>query len=331
MILVTGGAGYIGSHCVYELLKQNQEVIVFDNISTGHYKTIKVLSAQFPDLLHFYRGDLLTKDDLQIVFSLYKIDSVIHFAALSQVSTSMSYPYEYYNNNVVGTMNLLETMVNSGVRKIVFSSTASIYGNPVELPITESHPKQPINTYGCTKMIIEQMLADFDRAYGLKSISLRYFNVVGSNGIVGEWHEPETHLIPCILKSTSRKSKPFHLYGQDYNTKDGTCVRDYIDVTDLAQAHLLALQYLDKTNTSDCFNLGTNQGYTVKEILATCEEVTKKYVPVIYSERRPGDPPILIADNHKAMTLLGWEPTTSIEKSIQSAYEWEQSLQHFKN
>ncbi len=327
MILVTGGAGYIGSHCVLALLEQNHEVVVFDNLSTGHIETINNLKKY--GNLHFVHGDLQNINDLKNLFSNFKIDAVIHFAAFSQVAESVINPLKYYMNNVGGTMNLLSMMLENNVKKIVFSSTAATYGEPEYIPINEKHPQNPINPYGQTKLMIEKIMDDYDKAYELKSVRLRYFNVAGAdhNNRVGEWHEPETHLIPNILKSTFSGGKTFKMFGTDYKTKDGTCVRDYINIEDLINAHLLALSYLDNGGKTNYFNLGTNDGNTVKEVFAACEKVTNKTIPVDICPRREGDPASLIADNTKAKTELGWNPQHTLEESIYSAYIWENKLQ----
>lgn len=327
MILVTGGLGYIGSHCVLSLLKKGYEVLVFDNLSTGHEEIISKLSFINPKNFHFKQGDLLNKSDLDSVF-LSKINAVIHFAAYSQVGESVKDPAKYYRNNVVGTLNLLDTMIKNKVYKIVFSSTAATYGEPQYIPIDENHPQNPINPYGKTKLIIENIMDDYDYAYGLKSVRLRYFNVAGADkeSRIGEWHNPETHLIPNILKSTFKASKSFEMYGTDYDTKDGTCVRDYIDVEDLALAHLYALEYLIKNGMTNYFNLGTNEGNTVKEVFDLCKKITNKNIPINILNRREGDPAKLIANNSKAKNVLGWSPTKTLEDSIKSAYKWEKVL-----
>ena len=328
MILVTGGAGYIGSHCVLSLLEKGYEVIVFDNLSTGHQETIDKLSSINPQKFYFQKGDLLNTDDLKSVFN-NKIDAVIHFAAFSQVGESVKNPAKYYRNNVVGTLNLLDAMVENKVYKIVFSSTAATYGEPQYIPIDEKHPQVPINPYGQTKLTIEHIMDDYDKAYGLKSVRLRYFNVAGadSKSRVGEWHDVETHLIPNILKSTFRANKTFKMFGTDYDTKDGTCVRDYINVEDLVKAHLCALDYLFETNTTNYFNLGTQDGNSVKEVFDVCKKVTNKDIPVDIVGRREGDSAKLVADNTKARNLLKWIPEKTLETSVQTAYEWEKILQ----
>lgn len=326
MILVTGGAGYIGSHCVLALLKEGFDVHIFDNFSTGHKETVETLKKY--GTLTYSEGDLQNKTDIKKVFEKNKIDAVVHFAAFSQVGESVKNPQKYYQNNVCGTLNLLEAMLENDVKKIVFSSTAATYGEPVYTPIDENHPQLPINPYGQTKLMIERIMDDYDKAYGLKSVRLRYFNVAGadSEGRVGEWHTPETHLVPNILKSSFGDGKTFEMYGDDYDTKDGTCVRDYINVEDLAQAHILALKYLNNGGETNFFNLGTQEGTTVKEVFDVCEQVIGKSIPVKKMPRREGDPAILVADNTKAKNELGWEPKNSFEHSVKTAYEWEIKL-----
>ena len=323
MILITGGAGYIGSHCSLALLEQGKEIVIFDNLSTGHIETIENLSKY--GKVNFVQGDLLNKSEINSVFNNYNIDSVIHFAAFSQVGESVKNPEKYYVNNVCGTVNLLSAMLENNVKKIVFSSTAATYGEPVYVPIDEKHPQNPINPYGQTKLMIEKIMDDYDSAYGLKSVRLRYFNVAGADkqARIGEWHEPETHLIPNILKSTFSSGKTFEMYGDDYDTKDGTCVRDYINIEDLVNAHLLSLEYLDKGGETNYFNLGTNNGNTVKEVFNICQKVTGKDIAVNMMPRRVGDPASLVADNRKAKEVLGWEPKNTLEYSIETAYKWE--------
>ncbi len=326
MILVTGGAGYIGSHCVLALLKEGFTVHIFDNFSTGHKETVETLKKY--GTLTYSEGDLQNKTDIKKVFENNKIDAVVHFAAFSQVGESVKNPQKYYQNNVCGTLNLLEAMLENNVKKIVFSSTAATYGEPVYTPIDENHPQLPINPYGQTKLMIERIMDDYDKAYGLKSVRLRYFNVAGADSDVrvGEWHTPETHLVPNILKSSFGDGKTFEMYGDDYDTKDGTCVRDYINVEDLAQAHILALKYLNNGGETNFFNLGTQEGTTVKEVFDVCEQVIGKSIPVKKMPRREGDPAILVADNTKAKNELGWEPKNSFEHSVKTAYEWEIKL-----
>ena len=327
MILVTGGAGYIGSHCVLALLKQNYDVVVFDSLDTGHIETIETLS-KFGNL-SFIKGNLQNLDEIEKVFENHKVDAVIHFAAFSQVGESVKNPQKYYYNNVFGTLNLLNAMLNHNVKKIVFSSTAATYGEPEYVPIDEKHPQMPINPYGNSKLMVERIMDDYDKAYGLKSVRLRYFNVAGADKDcnIGEFHEPETHLIPNILKSTFSGGKTFEMYGQDYDTKDGTCVRDYINIEDLISAHLLALKYLNEGGNTNFFNLGTNDGNSVKEVFGECEKVTGKDIPVKQMPRRAGDPATLVADNTKAKQILNWIPQNNLHKSIQTAYQWEQKMQ----
>lgn len=327
MILVTGGAGYIGSHCVLALLEKGYEVVVFDNLSTGHIETINKLSSIGQNKLHFVKGNLLNPNEINNAFCS-KIDAVIHFAALSQVGESVANPDRYYRNNVIGTLNLLDIMRRNNVNKIVFSSTAATYGEPKYVPIDERHPQKPINPYGKTKLAIEDIMEDYDRAYNVKSVRLRYFNVAGADSKtrIGEWHDPETHLIPKILKSTFQGGEPFKIYGTDYDTKDGTCVRDYVNVEDLVQAHILALEYLLKGGNTDFFNLGTKEGCTVKEVFELCKEITGQKISVNNINRREGDPTQLVADNSKAKEILKWTPEKTLRDSIKTAYEWEKCL-----
>ena len=326
MILVTGGAGYIGSHCVLALLNRGLDVVIFDSLETGHIETVTTLKKvdSAGKVVDFIKGDLKNLDDIESVFEKYDIEAVIHFAALSLVGESVKEPQKYYYNNVFGTLNLLNAMLSHNVKNIVFSSTAATYGEPEYTPIDENHPQNPINPYGNTKLMVEKIMDDYSKAYDLKSVRLRYFNVAGadSQARVGEWHEPETHLIPNILKSTLGAGKIFELYGEDYPTKDGTCVRDYINVEDLAQAHILALEYLNNGGDTNYFNLGTKQGDTVKEVFTACEKVTEQKIPVNMMSRRAGDPASLVADNTKAKTVLGWIPKNSLEDSIKTAYSW---------
>ena len=321
MILVTGGAGYIGSHLVMALLEKGEDVIVFDSLELGHAETIETLKKY--GNLKFVKGNLKNLDEIRGAFLVNKIDSVVHFAAYSQVAESVKNPQKYYYNNVYGTLNLLNAMLEFGVKKIVFSSTAATYGEPVYTPIDEKHPQQPINPYGNSKLMVEKIMDDYDKAYGLKSVRLRYFNVAGadSKARIGEWHEPETHLIPNVLKA--KEDKVFKMFGTDYDTKDGTCVRDYINVEDLAQAHIEALEYLKAGGETNFFNLGTTEGNSVKEVFTACEEVKGASIPLEICPRRGGDPAILVADNKKAKEVLGWVPQHDLTDCIKSAYEWE--------
>lgn len=328
IILVTGGAGYVGSHCVLRLLEAGYDVVIFDNYSTGHKRTADVLKnvKATGKVLAAIDGDLLNYSIISAVFESYKIDATIHFAAFSQVAESMKDPGKYYRNNVCGTLNLLDSMHSNNVKKIVFSSTAATYGEPNYTPIDENHPQKPINPYGMSKLMIEHIMDDYDKAYGLRSVRLRYFNVAGADpeGRVGEIHEPETHLIPSILKSIKVNGSKFSMFGTDYPTRDGTCIRDYVNVMDLADAHILALDYLNRGGRTDYFNLGTENGSSVKEVFATCESITGSKIPLEICDRRPGDPAVLVACNKKACEVLGWKPRYSLEDNIRTAYQWEQ-------
>ena len=329
-ILVTGGAGYIGSHNVIALTNAGYDVVIFDSLELGHLEIVEVLKSiqNKGKVIDFIKGDLKNQNEIKQVFEKHKIDAVVHFAAYSQVGESVSNPQKYYYNNVYGTLNLLNAMLENNVKKIVFSSTAATYGEAKYTPIDEKHPQIPINPYGSSKLMVEKIMDDYDKAYNLKSVRLRYFNVAGadSQSRVGEWHNPETHLIPNILKSLFGESKTFKMFGDDYETKDGTCVRDYINIEDLANAHVLALKYLENDGETNYFNLGTKDGNSVKEVFSTCEAVTKKQIPLEINPRRAGDPATLIADNTKARSVLGWEPTHTLENSVESAYIWEEKL-----
>ena len=329
-VLVTGGNGYIGSHCVIALMDAGYDVITFDNLNTGHSVMSDIFNGikSKGEFLGTVKGDLGKISDIDSVFEGQEIDSVVHFAALSQVAESMKKPDLYYRNNVCGTLNLLDSMLSHDVNKVVFSSTAATYGEPEYTPIDENHPQVPINPYGRSKLMIERIMDDYDMAYGLRSVRLRYFNVAGADRYcrVGEWHDPETHLIPNILKSTFGDGRTFEMYGDDYPTKDGTCIRDYVNVEDLAGAHVLALRYLLEGGSTDYFNIGTNDGNTVKEVFSECESITGKKIPLKVMPRRPGDPAVLVADNSKAKMVLGWEPGCSLKDSIETAYAWEKKM-----
>lgn len=325
MILVTGGAGYVGSHLVLALLEQGKDVIVFDSLELGHIEIIETMKKY--GNLKFVQGNLKNLDDIRGIFLVNKdIEAVVHFAAYSQVEESVKNPQKYYYNNVYGTLNLLNAMMEFGVNKIVFSSTAATYGEPSYTPIDENHPQNPINPYGNSKLMVEKIMDDYDRAYGLKSVRLRYFNVAGADkeARIGEWHNPETHLIPNILKATP--DKKFKMFGTDYNTKDGTCVRDYINVEDLALAHIKALDYLNNGGETNYINLGTNEGNSVKEVFEACEEVKGVSIPFEACPRRAGDPAVLVADNKKAKEVLGWRPEKDLTDCIETAYRWEKVL-----
>jgi UDP-glucose 4-epimerase len=317
-VLVLGGAGYIGSHAVYQLISQKKDVVVVDHLITGHKKAIH------PDAT-FYQGDIRNIGFLRDVFAKESIDAVIHFAANSLVGESMKDPLQYYDNNVYGTQILLKVMTEFHVKYIVFSSTAATYGEPQSVPITETMPTTPTSTYGETKLAMEKMMKWSELAYGINYVSLRYFNVAGAreSGEIGEDHRPETHLIPLVLQTALGKRENITIFGEDYDTHDGTCIRDYIHVEDLIDAHLLALDYLQAGGPSNMFNLGSSQGFSVKEIIATAQHVTRKEIPVKIGERRSGDPSTLIASSEKAKTVLNWKPTrTSITKIIEDAWNW---------
>ena len=317
-ILVLGGAGYIGSHTVYALKEKGEDVVIIDNLETGYEK------ALHPEA-RFYKGDIRDRAFLDSVFEKETIDAVIHFAANSLVGESMTNPLKYYDNNLCGTKVLLESMVAHGIKKIVFSSTAATYGEPKKVPILETDTTEPTNTYGETKLSMEKMFKWTGKAHDLKFVSLRYFNACGAHesGVIGEAHQPETHLIPLILQVPLGKREAISVFGDDYNTKDGTCVRDYIHVTDLATAHILAVDYLNKGNESDIFNLGNGVGFTVNEVIETAEKVVGKPIKKIMDKRRAGDPATLIASSEKAKNVLGWKPEhDDLEEIITSAWKW---------
>ena len=317
MILVFGGAGYIGSHTVKHLLDNGYSCVVADNLIYGHREAVDPRAE-------FVHADLADKYSLQQLFDTHKIEAVIHFAAFTYVGESVTDPQKYYINNVVGTTNLLNAMLQHGVKKIVFSSTCATYGEPQYIPMDEKHPQSPINPYGRTKLMIEQIFADYERAYGLKHIALRYFNAAGCahDGSIGESHNPETHLIPLVLKAIKGERANIKIFGTDYDTPDGTCLRDYLHVEDLALAHRLALEKLD--DYSGCINLGTGIPTSVKEIISAAENVSGLKCPVEIAPRRAGDPAKLYADNRKAKEILGWQPRyTQIEDIIRTAWNWE--------
>lgn len=317
-ILVLGGAGYIGSHTVYELVDAGYEVIVIDNLLTGFKEAVHPQAK-------FYEGDIRDKIFLDNILSKEKIDGVIHFAASSQVGESMKNPLKYYNNNLCGTEVLLESMVEHGIDKIVFSSTAATYGESESIPILETARTLPTNCYGETKLSMEKMFKWISKAHNLRYVSLRYFNACGAhpNGKIGEAHNPETHLIPLVLQVPNGKREYISVFGNDYDTKDGTCVRDYIHVNDLAQAHILAMEYLSKGGESNIFNLGNGVGFTVKEVIETARKVTNHTIPIREEERRAGDPSVLIASSEKARKVLGWKPQyADLETIISTAWKW---------
>lgn len=317
-ILVLGGAGYIGSHTALELVKAGNEVVIADNLVTGYRKAI-------PKGAKFYEGDLRDFDFLNKLFQQEKIDAVIHFAAYSLVGESVTNPLKYYDNNLYGTKVLLEAMVKNNVGKIVFSSTAATYGEPENIPILESDRTCPTNPYGETKLAMEKMFKWTAEAHGLRYVSLRYFNACGADesGTIGEAHNPESHLIPLILQVPNGKRETISIYGTDYDTPDGTCIRDYIHVTDLAQAHILAVQYLNNGGESDIFNLGNGVGYSVREVIETARKITGHPIPATETSRRAGDPARLVASSEKAKKILVWKPVhDSLEEIIASAWNW---------
>ena len=317
-ILVLGGAGYIGSHAVDQLIQRGEDVVVIDNLLTGHRAAIHPNAR-------FYEGDVRDKSFVTSVFDKETIVGVIHFAASSLVGESVEKPLKYFNNNVYGMQVLLEVMQEHDVKHIVFSSTAATYGEPEVTPIAETTPTNPKNPYGESKLMMEKMMKWCDNAYGMKYVALRYFNVAGAkaDASIGEDHTPETHLVPIILQVALGQRKELSIFGDDYNTPDGTCIRDYVHVEDLIAAHLLALDYLKAGNESNVFNLGSNNGYSVKEMLDATREVTKKEIPAVVVPRRAGDPSTLVASSDKAKEILGWEPAyTDVKKIIETAWNW---------
>lgn len=317
-ILVCGGAGYIGSHTVHQLIENNEDVIIVDNLQTGHLDAINKKAK-------FFQGDIKDKDFLRKVFRESNVEGVIHFAANSLVGVSMKNPLSYYDNNVYGTQVLLEVMVEFDVKKIVFSSTAAVYGESKQIPILEDDMTNPTNTYGETKLAMEKMMKWTDLAHGIKYVSLRYFNVAGAieGGFIGEDHNPETHLIPLILQVPLGKREYITVFGDDYDTFDGTCIRDYIHVIDLANAHIKAFEYLRKGNDSNIFNLGSGNGFTVKQMIEAAKEVTQKDIKIVIGQRREGDPAKLVASSKKAKEILGWTPEfDDVKKMISDAWNW---------
>lgn len=317
MILVTGGAGYIGSHINKMLAEKGYETVVFDNLVYGHPEAVKwgVLEA----------GDLADKERLDEIFRKYDIDAVFHFAAYAYVGESVLKPSKYYNNNVANTLHLLDAMNAHGVKNIIFSSTCATYGVPQQMPITEEMEQKPINPYGSSKLMIERILSDYHQAYGLKYCCLRYFNAAGADpdGLIGESHTPETHLIPLVLAAAAGDLDAVKVFGTDYPTKDGSCVRDYIHVVDLADAHLRAMKYLQQGGESTCVNLGNCVGNSVLEVIETAKEITGRDIPTVMDAHRPGDPPVLVGNAEKAKKLLGWKPQYSdIHVILKDAWNW---------
>lgn len=317
-VLVTGGAGYIGSHTVRELLAGGHEVVVFDNLSKGHQPAV-------PGEASFVRGDILDEEAVGKTLQEYGIQAVVHFAAHSLVGESMTKPAGYFRNNVGGTLSLLETMLKHDVNRFIFSSTAAVYGEPRYSPITEDFPKCPTNNYGLTKLMVEQILNTFEAAYGLKYVSLRYFNAAGADvsGEIGEDHDPETHLIPLVLKTALGQRDKVYIFGDDYQTTDGTCIRDYIHVTDLARAHVMALGFLKDENSSRVYNLGNGFGFSVKEVIDSAVRVTGRNFTVEIAGRRSGDPAVLVAGSDKIKGELDWEPQfKDLDSIVETAWKW---------
>lgn len=321
-ILVTGGAGYIGSHAVLALKRAGYPVTVLDNLVYGHRDIVEnVLQVELIE------GDTNDRPLLDSLFASHDFAAVMHFSAYAYVGESVTDPAKYYRNNVTGTLTLLEAMLAASVKKFVFSSTCATYGVPDKIPLTEDHPQNPINPYGETKLMVEKILRDFDSAYGLKSVSFRYFNAAGADpsGDLGEDHNPETHLIPLVLQTALGKREFISIYGTDYPTRDGTCIRDYIHVNDLASAHILGLEYLLNGGESDAFNLGNGSGFSVKEVIETAERVVGEEINKKVGDRRPGDPPALVGSSEKARTTLGWNPEyPEIKDIISHAWQWHQ-------
>lgn len=319
-VLVAGGAGYIGSHVCKMLTRKGYNVIIYDNLSHGYEFLAKYGK--------FILGDIGDKRQLDLVFKNYKIDVVMHFCAYIEVGESVQNPRKYYVNNLYHAINLFDTMLENGVNKLIFSSTAAVYGMPENVPIDEEEPKNPINPYGRTKWMIEQVLKDYSNAHGFKYVAFRYFNAAGADpeGELGEAHEPETHLIPLVLDAALGIRKSIKIFGTDYPTPDGTCIRDYIHVNDLATAHIKGIEYLMNGNESNYFNLGNGTGFSVREIIDTVKKVTGKNFEVEEVERRPGDPAILIAKSDKARKILNWTPEYGIEDIVKHAWEWHKKL-----
>ncbi|MGL5943957.1 MAG: UDP-glucose 4-epimerase GalE [Waterburya sp.] len=321
-ILVTGGAGYIGSHSVLKLIEEGYEVVILDNLVYGHQDLVEtVLKTKL------IVGDTSDRALLQQIFSDYQIEAVMHFAAYAYVGESVTKPAKYYQNNVLGTFTLLEAMLEANINKFIFSSTCATYGVPQKVPITEDQPQNPINPYGATKLMVERILQDFDPAYDFRSVCLRYFNAAGADpqGRIGEDHNPETHLIPLVLQTALGHRESVSIYGTDYDTFDGSCVRDYIHVTDLAQAHFLALKYLLADGKTDVFNLGNGNGFSVKEVIETARKITGKEIKAVECDRRPGDPPALVGSGEKAQKILGWQPQyADLESIVTHAWQWHQ-------
>jgi UDP-glucose 4-epimerase len=320
-ILVVGGAGYIGSHMVKMLMDSGHEPVTFDDLSSGFREA--VLGGEF------IQGSIADRDAIACAMVSHRFDAVMHFASFIQVGESVRHPSIYYRNNLSNTLNLLDAMVAAHVKRFIFSSTAAIFGEPVYVPIDEKHPQKPMNPYGASKQMVERALQDYDRAYGLRSVCLRYFNAAGAHpdAAIGERHEPETHLIPLLLQAASGRREWVQVFGRDYDTPDGTCIRDYVHVLDLCKAHLLALEFLERSGESAAFNLGNGDGFSVLEVIAAAEKVVGRKVKVVDAPRRAGDPARLVADSRAARERLGWSPAyREIEVIVEHAWRWEQRL-----
>ena len=324
MILVTGGAGYIGSHYVQYALQQGEEIVVLDNLSYGHTEAV-------PENVSLVKGDMGDVSLLDSLFTAHKFDAVVHFAAYAYVGESVTEPSKYYHNNTVSTLGVLDAMRRHQVKRFIFSSSCATFGDPVYVPMDEKHPQAPINPYGESKFFVEHILRAYDHAYGFRFVALRYFNAAGADpaGHIGESHDPETHLIPLILQVATGKRRSIGIFGTDYDTPDGSCIRDYIHVLDLAAAHSLALKQLREGAESDFYNLGTEQGYSVREVIAACEKVTGRSITTEEQPRRAGDPPRLVASAAKAKQKLNWRPQfQDLEQTITTAWNWEQKRRY---
>ncbi|MGB9838468.1 UDP-glucose 4-epimerase GalE [Methanothermobacter sp.] len=325
MILIVGGAGYIGSHVNKFLSERGYETLILDNLTKGHRESVR--------WGEFIEGDLGDRRLLERIFTGHDVEAVMHFAAFTDVGESVQKPGDYYRNNVMNTMNLLDSMRENGVSRFIFSSTCAVYGNPSQIPITEEHPLNPISPYGRSKLMVEEILRDYTDAYGLNYVSLRYFNAAGADpeGEIGELHEPETHLIPIVLDAAMGLRDSVRIFGTYYPTPDGTCIRDYIHVMDLADAHWRALEYLEGER-SGVFNLGNGNGFSVREVIETCREVTGASIKTVEDERRPGDPPELVGSSQRARKLLGWSPVfTELEEIIKTAWKWHRTAKNDSN
>ncbi|HEY8563164.1 MAG TPA: UDP-glucose 4-epimerase GalE [Pyrinomonadaceae bacterium] len=318
-ILVTGGAGYIGSAAVEDLHNRGEKVVVLDNLVYGHRQAV---GAEIP----FYEGEIGDQELVEKIVREHGVDACMHFSAFAYVGESVEEPRKYYENNFIQTVNLLDVLIKTGAKKFIFSSTCATYGEPQYVPIDEKHPQYPVNPYGWSKFMVERVLEDYDRAYGLKFVALRYFNACGASERCGEHHDPETHLIPLILFAAQGKREAISIFGEDYSTPDGTAIRDYIHISDLSQAHLLALDHLRRGGGSEFINLGNGGGYSVKEVIEAARRVTGKPIEARVAPRRAGDPSRLVANSAKAREVLGWNPQfPEIEKIIESAWKWHEA------